>query len=242
MTGRNWFFAATLAACLSWGQDATSTPYGDRTPPELCRQAAALAASQSNVPLRVLLAITLTETGRKRDGAFVPWPWTLNIEGDGFWFDSRAEAVAAAEQALRAGRVSFDTGCFQVNYRWHGEAFDSIEDMLDPAGNALYAARFLTRLHAELGDWSAAAGAYHSRTPRHATRYRAIFDRHFAALGDDLRVPALPRHARRRPAPDGENAFPLLRAGAAPRSAASLVPVQPGTGGLLSRARPLWSN
>lgn len=198
------------------------------------------------MPLRVLLAITLTETGRALNGTLAPWPWTLNIEGDGFWFDTRGEALARAAAARDAGRVSFDTGCFQINYRWHGTGFETLADMLDPETNAVYAARFLARLHAELGDWSEAAGAYHSRTPHHATRYRAIFDRHFARLDS---LPALPQPTRQvggstRRHTDGTrvNAFPLLRAGTAPRSAASLVPVQPGNGGLFGRARPLWSD
>ena len=235
-----WLLLVAFAA-LSAPGPARAAP--DPQTSALCHHAAARAAAETGVPLRVLLAITLTETGRAANGTVAPWPWTLNIEGEGFWFDTQAEALARAKAARDAGRVSFDTGCFQVNYRWHGTGFASLADMLDPAANATYAARFLARLHAELGDWSAAAGAYHSRTPRHATRYRAIFDRHFARL-DTLH--ALPRGtAPTRTATDRtarENAFPLLRAGAAPRAAGSLVPVQPGTGGLFGRARPLWSD
>jgi hypothetical protein len=128
------------------------------------------------VPLSVLLAVTLTETGRGEGGTTRPWPWTVNMEGEGHWFATRGEALAFAEARRAQGSMSFDVGCFQVNWRWHGENFVSLEQMFDPLANASYAAGFLRRLHEETGDWSAAAGAYHSRTPEHASRYRARFD------------------------------------------------------------------
>ena len=49
-----------------------------------------------------------------------------------------------------------------------GKSFATIDDMFDPAANALYAAGFLHDLFEETGDWELAAGAYHSRTPEHA--------------------------------------------------------------------------
>jgi hypothetical protein len=57
-------------------------------------------------------------------------------------------------------------------------------------------------LHAEFGNWSQAAGAYHSRTPHFNARYRARFDRIHAGLaGTPLEVAALE-------APPGEAAAP----------------------------------
>ena len=54
--------------------------------------------------------------------------------------------------------------------------------MIDPWKNATYAARFLAELHQELGDWTRAAGAYHSRTDRYAKRYVRRFERIRATL------------------------------------------------------------
>lgn len=150
-----------------------------RTAPEttglVCERVSEEAARRSGVPVSVLKAISLTETGRKVAGTFGPWPWTVNMEGAGHWFDSSAEARAFVEKEHARGARSFDVGCFQINYRWHGEAFDSIDQMFDPLSNALYAARFLTELYAETGSWNAAAGAYHSRTKAFADRYSARF-------------------------------------------------------------------
>jgi soluble lytic murein transglycosylase-like protein len=73
-------------------------------------------------------------------------------------------------------------GCFQLNYRWHGAAFDTLDQMLSPDDNADYAAQFLRQLYRESGSWRAAAGLYHSRTPHLKARYLARFDTMLAAV------------------------------------------------------------
>ena len=37
-----------------------------------------------NLPKNILLAISLTETGRLVDGMYIPWPWSLNVKGKVF--------------------------------------------------------------------------------------------------------------------------------------------------------------
>lgn len=143
---------------------------------EVCEWAALRAAEEEGVPADILGALTLTETGRRLDGVVRPWAWSANSEGEGTWFDDPSSAIAFARDRLAQGRTNLDIGCFQLNYRWHGENFSSLEAMFDPLGNARYAARFLRNLYAETGSWRAAAGAFHSRTPVHANRYLARFD------------------------------------------------------------------
>ncbi len=160
-------------------------------PADICEGAIARGALRSGVPQEVLHAISLTETGRNEGGRFRPYPWAINREGKGFWFKSRDEALAFARESVAAGRTSFDVGCFQINYRWHGRNFPSLEAMFDPDAGAAYAAQFLRSLHDERGDWSRAAGAYHSQTPERAGVYRARFDRILAGLsGKALTVTA----------------------------------------------------
>jgi hypothetical protein len=151
-------------------------------PSALCEAAIAKGARRGGVPPEVLLAVALTETGRHRDGRMRAWPWAINREGKGYWFGSREEALAFGQRSLAEGRRSFDVGCVQINYRWHGHAFPSLEDMFDPEWTATYAAQFLRTLYEERGSWSAAAGAYHSLTPEPAQKYRARFDRLLAEL------------------------------------------------------------
>lgn len=151
----------------------------------LCYDAIAQASRQMNVPTNVMLAISLTETGKKIAGRVSPWPWTVNMEGKGVWFKNRHEALAYVKQHYKRGARSFDVGCFQINYKWHHQHFRSIEDMFDPDINAAYAARFLVELFQETGSWSLAAGHYHSRTPEYANRYRERFNRYLARLSTD---------------------------------------------------------
>lgn len=153
-------------------------------PAALCEEATHRASAEAGVPLAIMQAIALTETGRQSDGRARPWPWALNFGGPGAWFQDRDSALAALRAALAQGRRNIDVGCFQINHRWHAEAFASVEEMIDPLSNARHAAKFLRALHAETGSWMAAAGAYHSRTPAHATRYLAVFSRHLEAGAD----------------------------------------------------------
>jgi len=193
-------------------------------PADLCLAASAKAAERAGVPEDVLLAISLTETGRDTGNGLAPWPWAINAGGEGHWFPDRASAVAFAEELRAAGRTNFDVGCLQLNLRWHGEAFESIDAMFDPDANARYAARFLSDLAREGGGWSVAAGAYHSRTAEHAERYRNRFDAIRADLGDMTVAPDGPR-----PTTDDSSGYshPLLQARDAPRTPGSLVPLGP---------------
>ena len=119
----------------------------------VCDSVAETVSQESNVPLVVLKAISRTETGRLKGGDVIPWPWTVNMEGRGVWFDTRDAALAFVYKNYKRGARSFDVGCFQINYRWHHEAFSSIEEMFEPFANATYAARFLSQLYQELGSW-----------------------------------------------------------------------------------------
>ena len=207
---------------------------GRASPDQICDQAAHFAARKTGVPLAVLQAITRTETGRKSDGRFTPWPWTVNMEGKGVWFDTLDEARAYVFRHFKRGARSFDVGCFQINYRWHHKAFTSIDEMFEPEANAVYAAEFLRSLYEETGNWTDAAGAYHSRTPKHADRYKAIFEKHRRnAPGADAVLvsaePGIDTGPRAATAVPRMNRYPLLRPGAGSASdrarLGSLVPV-----------------
>ncbi len=154
-----------------------SGPVDARTNP--CIAAADRAAQESDVPLSVMRAVTLAETGRTGPDGFAPWPWAVQTGGRGAWFDTAAEALSFAQGRIAQGVDNFDLGCFQLNYAWHGENFASLEAMLDPDTNAAYAASFLARLHAESGDWRVAVGRFHSRNPQvsepYVTRLKAIY-------------------------------------------------------------------
>ncbi len=192
---------------------------------DICEAAAKQAAQTSHVPVNVLRAITRTETGRKHNGRFGPWPWTVNMEGKGSWFESDDAARAYVYKHFKRGARSFDVGCFQINYRWHHTEFSSLDEMFDPLAGANYAAKFLEALHQELGSWEEAAGAYHSRTPRHANRYKALYKQHFAAVKNLPSAKLEPLSVRRTKALRN-NQFPLLIKRGASISTGSLVQLE----------------
>lgn len=181
---RSGFWSCLVLLLVFFHSAGDAAAEGSETATALCDRAIVRGSARAGIPTMVLNAISLTETGRMLGGRFRPWPWAINREGKGHWFASRDAALAFAKASLAEGRTSFDIGCFQINYRWHGDRFPSLEAMFDQDQGAEYAARFLRDLHSELGTWSAAAGAYHSRTPHYAGIYRARFDRILANLGD----------------------------------------------------------
>lgn len=155
----------------------------------ICRNAVRAAEREKGLPPMLLAAIARVESGRRdpSTGTLHPWPWTVNVEGEGRAFASKAEAIAFVRQAKARGAASIDIGCMQVNILHHPDAFPSLEAAFDPLTNARYAARFLTELNQGTGDWSRAAGAYHSRTPELAAAYR---ERINAAWPDEIRLAA----------------------------------------------------
>ncbi|UOA28812.1 transglycosylase SLT domain-containing protein [Pseudosulfitobacter sp. DSM 107133] len=223
ITITSWRAFLAILLCLAWlGSSAGANTQ------TICDDAAAKVAAESEVPLPVLRAITRVETGRTRNGITVPWPWTVNMEGVGKWFETEDAARAYVFKRFKSGARSFDVGCFQINYKWHGHAFASIEEMFDPLANTRYAAQFLSALHLELGSWSKAAGAYHSRTKEFADKYVKRFDSVHAVLASQA-PPLQSIHAGN----DETNGFPLLvQTGQAARLG-SLVPLVHG-----SDARP----
>lgn len=250
MVSRLLRLAAALALCAAVLPAPAAAD--DEAYAALCERAIVTGARRGGVPVEILHAIALTETGRNLGGRLRPSPWAINREGKGHWFKSREEALEFAKASIAAGRPSFDVGCVQINYRWHGHAFPSIDAMLDPEWTATYAAQFLRTLYEERGSWSAAAGAYHSLTPEFAGRYRERFDRLLANLRpievDETLVAALPQRAstraERREAQRRAAAERLAAMGPPPEPvmgslAAGLM--VPAAGGLLVEGAPLLS-
>ena len=156
---------------------------GPRSDAGVCIAAIRQAEARHGIPKDLLMAIGLQEAGMGYRGSTTIWPWSVNVAGEGFRFDSRAEAEAFLARQRAQGQDSIDVGCLQVNLRWHPEAFPTPEAGFDPTRNADYAARFLSGLYADTGDWLAAAGRYHSATAELADGYRAGVERQLAWLG-----------------------------------------------------------
>jgi soluble lytic murein transglycosylase-like protein len=116
------------------------------------------AAGTYGVPLGVLYAVGMTETGRK--GSLQPF--ALNIEGRAVFTKSADAALAQFRKARGAGHKLIDLGCMQINHHYHGDQFSSVDEMLDPAKNVDYAARLLKKLRKREGSWTMAVARYHA--------------------------------------------------------------------------------
>jgi hypothetical protein len=140
---------------------------------KLCTRQMPRYEREYGIPTHLLSAIASTESGRYHRGLkiAVPWPWTINVEGKGYYFDSKQEAIAAVKRYRAQGARSIDVGCMQVNLLHHPEAFASLDQAFDPATNVAYAASFLRSLYEEEKSWKTAAKHYHSKTPSRGTAY-----------------------------------------------------------------------
>ncbi len=131
-----------------------------------------------NIPTHWLAAIASTESGRynPRMRLSVPWPWTINVKGQGYWFDTKQEAIAAAQRFMAQGIRSMDVGCMQVNLLYHGQAFANLNQAFEPMYNIAYAAKFLREKYNDLNSWTKATAAYHSmQSQRGADYYRKVY-------------------------------------------------------------------
>ncbi|TDG26681.1 hypothetical protein E2C05_25160, partial [Paracraurococcus ruber] len=166
---------------------AQGPPPPQEDPWTACRRAIAAAEPRSGLPPGLLLAIALVESGRgdPRTGRFEPWPWALNVEGEGRMPASRAAAAAEVAALQAAGRRSIDIGCMQVNLLYHPNAFPDVPSGLEPAANIRYAIAFLRDLHARFGNWAEAIANYHSADAERGAGYhrRVVLARLGAAWG-----------------------------------------------------------
>lgn len=160
-------------AIVSAGLAPALAQEGEVAPEQACLRYLQSYERSMRIPQGLLTAISFVESGRPgADGQLVAWPWTINVNGEGQYFESKDEAVAATRKLLDEGQRSIDVGCMQVNLRYHPNAFRSIEDAFDPALNVAYGAQFLTSLHQLQGSWANAVERYHSSDDGRRAEYR----------------------------------------------------------------------
>ncbi|WP_210004931.1 transglycosylase SLT domain-containing protein [Phyllobacterium sp. 1468] len=124
----------------------------------LCERQMHRASTRYDIPIGILYAVGLTETGHKDSLQ----PYAMNIEGKAFFMPSAAAALAKFNEAHSRGAKLIDIGCMQINHYFHADKFPSVEAMLNPAANVDYAARFLKELRTREGDWTMAVARYHA--------------------------------------------------------------------------------
>lgn len=132
-------------------------------------------AAANGIPDALLYAVALTESGKSlgTSNAIRPWPWTLNVAGRGYYFETRRDAWRALTDWLEAGRRSIDVGLMQVNWRYHESRLGTAWQALDPHHNLQVGAAILTTCFTNTHDWMESVGCYHAPSdPDRAARYR----------------------------------------------------------------------
>lgn len=126
--------------------------------PDLCEREMAQAARKYGVPLGILFAVGLTETGIGGNLS----AYALNLEGENVYSLDREQAIERFKAARASGKKLIDIGCMQLNWYYHGERFASVEEMFDPHKNVDYAAHFLKELKESEKDWTLAVARYNA--------------------------------------------------------------------------------
>jgi len=152
----------------------TSAQEADVAPELQCLRYLQSYERNMRIPQGLLTAISFVESGRPlgENREMTAWPWTINVNGAGRYFDTKEAAVAETRKLLDEGQRSIDVGCMQINLRYHPNAFRSIEDAFDPALNVAYGAQFLKSLHQLQGSWAKAVERYHSSEDGRREEYR----------------------------------------------------------------------
>ena len=118
-------------------------------------------AQEQQVPAKVLYGLALTESQKKlTNGHIRPWPWTLNVKGKAYFYQSRHQACQALTQFIKHTTI-IDIGLTQQNWRYQGEHFSSPCSVLEPTVNLTHAAMLLKQGYRVHGTWLGAAGWFH---------------------------------------------------------------------------------
>lgn len=169
----NLMFFMILLMLIQPVQASSYEAYADDT--FACMNATQKIEKELQIKEHLLTTISSVETGRwnEKEQQSLAWPWTINAQGKGQFFKTKAEAVREVKRLQAQGVKSIDVGCMQINLSYHGDAFKNIEEAFDPEKNVRYGANFLKSLYENKGnDWIKAAMAYHSSTPTKALKYK----------------------------------------------------------------------
>ncbi|KZN63373.1 hypothetical protein N478_03730 [Pseudoalteromonas luteoviolacea S4060-1] len=92
--------------------------------------------STNSVDTLLVVKIITHESKAYYKGKPQPWPWTLNVNGKGYWFDSYQEALIKANSALKNKVSKLGIGLGQIEWKFHKHRFDGgLAQALKPKEN-----------------------------------------------------------------------------------------------------------
>ena len=135
--------------------------------PNPCTVNIAEAERTLGIPDGLMQAISVTESGFNGK----PYPWALKLGGRVGYASNLDAAKKILGDRSAKGKKNLYAGCMQLSVKYHGNAFASLGDLLQPQRNVAYAAKYLASHHEDLGDWEAAVRRYHGGKPRQSVAY-----------------------------------------------------------------------
>ncbi|MBA4791096.1 MAG: transglycosylase SLT domain-containing protein [Rhizobiales bacterium] len=154
MKARRLLAAIVLAAASASG--AAAAP--EKLKLGVCEAEIARASAKFGVPLPILYAVGLTESG----GNGTLQPLLVATKTVSYVGKDRTDAIRKFNEIRATGTELIDLGCLQANYYWHKAEFNSLEEMFDPRANVEQAARFLSELYKRHKSWVMAAARYNA--------------------------------------------------------------------------------
>lgn len=155
------FKSSIVIICLFWvGNNAFAA---SRQVTGRIEQLIQTTERQYGIPSGLLAAIAQVESGMNAHA--------INVGGKSLVAASSDEASDLIANARDKGISNIDVGVMQINYRWHGAAFNNTDEMLMPEKNIKYAAKLLKSLKAKHGTWYEAVKYYHSANPEYHKKY-----------------------------------------------------------------------
>ena len=121
-------------------------------------------ALEERIPVKLLKSIAYVESGFH--------PWTLNVQGQPYFFPTRQTAEQFLETVIKKGVTNIDIGCGQINWHFHRKNFQHPRELLSPEICLRYAARLLRQHSVKTRSWMKAALLYHSRDKLRQSVYR----------------------------------------------------------------------
>ena len=154
----NWFKQTILGMLLFLNVTSTYA-----TTEQSISRVVANVERKYNIPRNLLLSVAKVESDVS--------PFAINIEGKSILAKSKEEAINIVQSYLDKGVTNIDIGLLQINWRFHGENFDDVSELLDINKNLDYAASFLKKLYKTHGSWRKAVQYYHSAKPEYHRKY-----------------------------------------------------------------------
>jgi soluble lytic murein transglycosylase-like protein len=150
------FFVCLQGVCMA------ATPVNNRDR-DVIKEMISKVEIQYKIPAGLLGAIAKVESGTRK--------YAVNVNGRAIYAATLVEATTIAKEQISRGKTNIDLGVMQLNYRWHGDQFSSLEEMLIPKKNIAYAGVLLRSLYRQHGDWQKAIRHYHSANLKHSRKY-----------------------------------------------------------------------